>query len=189
MYGAMSASKSAQLLFTAHNFEEKGQTPILIKPNLDTRSGKGNIESRAGLSHVAEDVSTSLSYKDTTSLLNRLYDAYNKPDVILVDECQFFGEGFIKATVDFSRKNNIDLIAYGLLKTFKNELFSGSKVWVELVDDIKEVKTVCQYKDCKRKATRNGRLVNGKITTSGDTVVIGDEQYISLCAEHYESLK
>lgn len=189
MYGAMSASKSAQLLFTAHNFEEKGQTPILIKPNLDTRSGKGNIESRAGLSHVAEDASTSLSYKDTTSLLNRLYDAYNKPDVILVDECQFFEEDFIKATVDFARLYHIDVIAYGLLKTFKNDLFDGSKVWLELVDDIREIKTVCQYKNCKRKATCNGRLVNGKVSTDGDTIVIGDEEYISLCADHYNGLK
>lgn len=38
-YGTMGSSKSAHLLMTAYNFEEKGKHPILMKPSIDTRDG------------------------------------------------------------------------------------------------------------------------------------------------------
>lgn len=38
-YGTMGSSKSAHLLMTAYNFEEKGKTVLLIKSTVDTRDG------------------------------------------------------------------------------------------------------------------------------------------------------
>ena len=50
---------------------------------------------------------------------------------------------------------------------------------------MEEMKTICF---CGRKATCNGRKVNGEFVFEGDQVVIdqgGDVEYVSLCAQCY----
>ena len=50
-----------------------------------------------------------------------------------------------------------------------------------------EIKTVCA---CGRKATVNGRFIDGKLCIDGDEVVIGgDESYKAMCYNCYTTLK
>ena len=48
-YSSMNAGKSTTLLQSAHNYRERGLTPLLFTPQLDTRAGQGRIASRIGL--------------------------------------------------------------------------------------------------------------------------------------------
>ena len=48
-YGAMGSAKTANLLMTSFNFEEKGFKVLLIKPSIDDRFSVGYIESRIGI--------------------------------------------------------------------------------------------------------------------------------------------
>ena len=52
-YGAMGSSKTAQVLITKFNYEERGMRVFLIKPEIDTRDGADVIRSRIGLSATA----------------------------------------------------------------------------------------------------------------------------------------
>ena len=52
-YGAMGSSKTAQVLITKFNYEERGMSVWLIKPSADTRDGADIIKSRIGLSERA----------------------------------------------------------------------------------------------------------------------------------------
>ena len=51
-YGAMGSSKTAQVLITKFNYEERGMRVWLIKPETDIRDGVNLIQSRIGLSAV-----------------------------------------------------------------------------------------------------------------------------------------
>ena len=55
-YGAMGSSKTANALMVHHNYLEKGQNAILLKPKTDTRDGERIIKSRMGLSKECDFV-------------------------------------------------------------------------------------------------------------------------------------
>ena len=48
-YGTMGSAKSLRLLTTAHNFEERGITFLILKPKTDTRSEEDLVTSRVGI--------------------------------------------------------------------------------------------------------------------------------------------
>jgi len=172
-YGTMGSSKSAQVLMTAFNYNQKGFDVLLMKPAIDTRDGsKENpiISSRIGLSRECETFS-----KD-----ENLYEFVKKHNikVVIVDEAQFC----TAKQIDDLKKLTLDdivVLCYGLLTNFKGELFEGSKRLVELAESLTEIKCICK---CGAKATRNARIVNNRVVTTGKEVVLGgDESYESMC--------
>ena len=48
-YGAMGASKTANMLMVRYNYIERGQEVLLLKPSCEKRDGKMIIKSRIGL--------------------------------------------------------------------------------------------------------------------------------------------
>lgn len=181
-YGAMSASKSAQLLMQNYNYQTQGSHTLLVKPAIDTRDSLTKISSRIGLKDEADYI------VETDTLDNEIYeflgDLFVKPDIILIDESQFLNTEQVDAFSTIARINHIELHAFGLMTNFQNKLFPGSKRWLETSDSIVEIKTTCSK--CTRKATCNLRLLNGKPVYEGDTIQIGgDESYVSVCSKHY----
>ena len=90
-------------------------------------------------------------------------------------------EQLLRITVEL----NIPVIAYGLRTDFSLRGFPGSTRLLELAHAVEEMKTICF---CGRKATCNGRKVNGEFVFEGDQVVIdegGEVEYVSLCAQCY----
>jgi len=182
-YGAMSASKSAQLLMQDYNYTEQGLVTMLIKPEIDNRDGEFNISSRIGLSSKADYI---INQDETPDVIKKHLksDVLTYPDVILVDEAQFLTLLQVKTISNFALNNKIELHGFGLLKDFQNNLFEGSRAWLETSDNIVEIKTTCSK--CTRKATCNLRLNDGEPVYDGDVVQIGgNESYVSVCREHY----
>lgn len=170
-YGAMGSSKTAQALMCRFNYLQKGFVVLLVKPSIDTRSPK--VKSRIGLEADCITI-------DKTTNLFKLFDE-QKPNVIIVDECQFLSAKQVEDLKALT--NKVPVLCYGLLTNFKTELFEGSKRLVELADSISEIKSVCK---CGRKATVNARLVNGKVVYDGPEVLIGaDETYEGMCYSCY----
>ena len=135
-YGAMGSSKTATALITKYNYEERGMAVWLLKPAADDRDGALTIRSRVGLSAPADAVAAG------DDLLERLA-ARPRPDVIVVDECQFLAEAQIdqlRAIVDLQ---NIPVLCFGLRTDFQTRLFPGSRRLFELADSITEIKTIC----------------------------------------------
>lgn len=186
-YGVMKASKTANLLMVYHNYTEKGIKPILVKPQSDTRSGANTIASRVGISEEADYVipSNLPDYLDWVHGLVGDAKVNNRP--VLIDECQFLSPIFVNELCDSAE--DLTIMAYGLLTNFGGNLFDGSKAWVERADDIREVKTICDY--CGKKATYNLLLVDGKpfFDTSGGDTIIGDTNYKVVCSDHWIKFK
>lgn len=92
-YGAMGASKTANALMVAYNYEEKGLNPLVLKPAIENRDGKKIIKSRIGLSRkcgFVEDYVKTDPYKTPKeNFADTLATGIGDYDCIIVDECQF----------------------------------------------------------------------------------------------------
>ena len=177
-YGCMDSGKTLQLLATKHNYDEYGRKCIIFSPTLDTRSGLGKVSSRViGMEEPAIPVTKVMDiYHEVASM-------EDKPDAVLVDECQFLQVEQVDELAEIVDKLAIPVISFGLRSNFKGKLFDASKRFLELSDKVEEVKTICAY--CTRKATMNGLFENGKLVTNGSTIHVGDEEYKPLCRYHY----
>ena len=177
-YGVMGSSKTAQALITKFNYEDRGMSVWLIKPQIDSRDGEGIVSSRAGLSAKAFVLSENENVYEEHQKLD-------KPvDVIIVDECQFLTEEQVNQLSYLVIDYDVPVICFGLRADFRTKMFPGSKRLMEIADSITEIKTICS---CGRKATVNVRLdANGKIVTEGEQVLIGgNDQYTSMCYQCY----
>ena len=174
-YGVMGSSKTAEALMCRFNYIQKGFNVLLLKPSIDNRfeAETPQVISRIGIK------ADCIKFDKTQSII-KLFEAENskkKIDVIIVDECQFATTRQIEELRRIAY--DIPVLCYGLLTNFKTELFEGSKRLVELADSLQEVKTICT---CGRKASVNARLIDGKITTNGEEILIGaEESYEGIC--------
>ena len=170
-YGAMGSSKTANAIMVRHNYLERGQRVLMLKPRLDSRDGGRMIASRCGLScecGFVEDI-----------------DDYPVTDYacVIVDEAQFLTKTQVEKLVKVVDEKNVPVIAYGLRCDFRQNLFEGSMWLLAWADTIEEVKTICW---CGKKATCNARILDGKVIKEGEQVVLGgNESYVSLCRKHW----
>ena len=183
-YGAMGSSKTAQALMARFNYIQKGYDVLLIKPIIDNRDvvdGEIVVKSRIGIFASCKVFTTETNLYEFVKDLGYL----SNKKVVIVDEVQFCTTSQIEQLHDVSRV--IPVLCYGLLTNFKTYLFEGSKRLIELAESISEIKSVCS---CGRKATINGRFVNGKLVCEGEEIAIGaDESYVGLCYNCYQELK
>ena len=178
-YGAMNSGKSTALMQVAFNYEERGMRVFILKPSIDTKGGECLL-SRLGVSKaVTPDM-------DVFELVKQEAARGDKPlACVLTDESQFFTPQQAEQLFMVTVKLNIPVIAYGLRTDFSMQGFPGSTRLLELAHAIEEMKTICT---CGRKATCNGRKVNGEFVFEGDQVAIDQEnnvEYQSLCAQCY----
>src|SRR6056300_1745015 len=89
-YGAMNSGKSTALLQVAHNYEERDQSVILIKPAVDTK-GKTHVMSRLGVSRQVDILlGPSENLKEAVAGKRAWHPTDVKPIAcVLIDEAQF----------------------------------------------------------------------------------------------------
>ena len=184
-YGVMGSSKSANLLITKYNYEQKGFNVLLLKPTVDTRdnvNGDLVVKTRIGLYSKC----TGITPQESAIEIYNKHNGVKKVDVIIVDEAQFLTARQVDELHEIS--SNVPVLCYGLLTDFSTHLFEGSKRLVETAESMQEVKTICA---CGRKATCNARFVGGEIVTEGDSVAIenGNVTYEAMCYRCYLDLK
>lgn len=177
-YGTMGSAKTALLLTTAYNFEERGMEYMCMKPIIDNRENDNVIRSRIGIErrctwiHPDTDLYTALSDLFRTS--GRI------KEWILIDEAQFLAAAQIDQLSRLVDDYGCNVICYGLRTDFQSNMFEGSKRLFEIADTIDEVKSTCS---CGRKTIINARIDQyGNIVTDGAQVEIGgDDKYVALC--------
>lgn len=176
-YACMGAGKSIDLLKVAFNYEERGHKVMLITSGIDDRYEIGKITTRIGLSKDAY-----IFLKDT-DIYEMCKSLNYKPSCVLLDEAQFLTTSQVKQLSDIVDYLDIPVICYGLKNDFRNELFEGSRELLAIADKLEELKTICE---CGKKSTCNMRIVNDKIVTTGDQVLIGNLEYKSACRKCYK---
>lgn len=177
-HGTVGSAKTLNLLAVAHNYRQQGKSIVLVKPELDTRFGKENIRSRAGLEMTAD-----LLVSPETSLLKQSWEGI---DCVIVDESQFLMPSHIEELREITLEYDIPVICYGLRTDFRTRLFPGSLRLMELADSIEEVKATCHY--CNRKSIANLKHVDGKAVLDGPAIQLGaEEKYFPVCFKCYRA--
>lgn len=170
-YGAMGSSKTANAIMVRHNYMERGQKVLMLKPRLDNRDGENMVASRCGLACECSFI------EDIDTLCIRDYDC------VIVDEAQFLTKAQVERLVRVVDMEGVPVIAYGLRCDFRGDLFEGSQWLLAWADTIEEVKTICW---CGKKAVCNARVIGGKVVKEGEQIVLGgSESYVSLCRKHW----
>lgn len=177
-YGTMGSAKTALLLTTAYNLEERGMKHVCLKPVVDTRENNNVIRSRIGIERPCMWI-----YGDTDlyRLAQQLFEENMAViDWFLIDEAQFLTEAQVDQLSRVVDDFGSNVICYGLRTDFRSRLFEGSRRLFEIADTIDEIKSTCT---CGRKTTVNARIdANGDFADSGQQVEIGgNDRYISVC--------
>lgn len=185
-YGTMGSAKTALLLTTAYNFEERNMSYVCMKPVVDTREKRNVIHSRIGIERECQWI-----YHDS-DLYQFAVDLYEKEgkiiDWYLVDEAQFLTERQVDQLSMVVDDFGSNVICYGLRTDFKSRLFEGSRRLFEIADTIDEIKSTCT---CGHKTIVNARIdANGDFVEDGAQVEIGgDERYIAVCRKCWRNKK
>lgn len=180
IYATMGAGKSAQLLQTNFNYEERGMKCLLLTAAIDNRYGEGKITSRLGLSAPA------LTFTPEDNLLERfIYQAaIDKRAAVLVDEAQFLTREQVLQLGIAVDTFNLPVMAYGLRTDFRGELFEGSSALMALSDVLVEMRTICHCGSAATLVARKGP--DGLATLDGNQVQIGgNDTYVPLCRKHW----
>ena len=182
-YAAMNAGKSTQLLQVRHNYHERHQRTLLLKPHVDNREGEDVIAPRIG--NISAKVDAILGPETRVrELVQQDVAARGRLDCVLVDEAQFMAPAQVLELCQVADFLDIPVMCYGLRADFRAELFPGSGALMALADDIEELKTICW---CGRKATINARILGGHVLREGPQVLVGgNETYTSLCRKHWQ---
>ena len=180
-YGAMNSGKTTALLQVAHNYEEKGMHPIIIKPLIDTK-GNNKVISRIGIEREVDYlIAPDYDIEVNINLVG--------VDAIIVDEAQFLTREQVEQLYHITKYYNVPVLCYGLIFDFQMQGFPCSTRLIEIADSLEELKTICS---CGRKATQNLRLINGKPVFEGEQVEIdnqNDIKYDSVCGRCYFDLQ
>lgn len=185
-YGTMGSAKTAMLLTSAYNFEERGISYLCMKPVIDTRDNKNVIRSRIGIERecvwIYNDSNLYLMMRDLAREKGQL------PEWVLVDEAQFLTTDQVDQLAQVVDDFGINVICYGLRTDFRTHLFDGSRRLFEIADTIDEIKSTC---NCGRKTIVNARINSaGEILTEGQQVEIGgNERYMAICRKCWRNKK
>ncbi len=185
-YGAMNCGKTTHLLQVIHNYESQKMNTILFKSKQDSK-GDDYVVSRLGIKKKVDFLVNS----DTNimEMINLFLAEKGKIHCIMVDEVQFLKAHHIDQLLQIAVEYNIPVMCYGLRTDFRMDGFEGSSRLLELAHSIAEIKNICS---CGKKATLNGRKVNGTFVFDGAQVVIDDHtdvEYQALCAKCFLDLK
>ena len=169
-YGAMNSGKTTRILQCEYNYTEEGMHAVIMKPSIDTK-GNEKIVSRIGASKKVDY----LIGKDE-NVFDLIVSEYGNVDLILVDEAQFLTRRQVNQLMDIVVDLDIPVMCYGLRTDFKGNGFPGSTRLLEIAHELTEIKTICK---CGKKAMFNVRLIDGKVTTEGESVAIDGKNRIS----------
>lgn len=172
-YGTMNCGKSTLALQMAHNAEQAGKAVLLL-----TRLDRGGavISSRIGLSRPALEV---VDGADLFGMVQARLDDGDPVDLLVCDEAQFYAREHIDQLARIVDELAVDVLAFGLLSDFTTTLFEGSARLMELADRRSELQVEARCW-CGARATHNARTIDGIIQRSGETVVVGDLDQLTI---------
>lgn len=182
-YGAMDAGKTTILVQSAHNYESRGLSTLVLKPEIDDReTNEPVIVNRTGLSRPAVIIPRSATQEDLTHLL---LDAIREDPVsaVIIDESHFLTVDQIKWADFVSCVYDIPVLCYGLRTASTGEVFPSSAWLLGNAERLREVVTMC---GCGSAASKVLRIVDGEPDFGGDLIHVGgNETYTSVCRKCY----
>lgn len=175
--GPMFAGKSEELLRKMNRLKYAEVDYVIFKPVIDTRT-KDSVKSRDGRELKAVQV------KKSSDIISHIKGLKNKPQVIAIDEIQFFDEQ-LPEVCDYLADNGFIIYAAGLDTDFRGIPFPNTANMMSIAESVIKLTAICT--ECGAPATRTQRLINGKPASfDSPTIVVGNtETYTARCRHHH----
>lgn len=175
--GPMFAGKSEELLRKMNRLKYAEVDYVIFKPVIDTRT-KDSVKSRDGRELKAVQV------KKSADIISHIKGLKNKPQVIAIDEIQFFDEE-LPSVCDYLADNGFIIYAAGLDTDFRGVPFSNTANMMSIAESVIKLTAICT--ECGAPATRTQRLINGKPASfDSPTIIVGNtETYTARCRHHH----
>ena len=116
-YGTMGSAKTALLLTTAYNFEERGMPYMCMKPSIDNREKENVIQSRIG---IKRECSWIFPDTDLYEYCVKIFDQKMRViNWILIDEAQFLSAAQVDQLARLVDDFGTNIVCYGLRTDFQ----------------------------------------------------------------------
>ncbi|WP_033159965.1 thymidine kinase [Mycoplasmoides alvi] len=172
--GPMFAGKSEELIRRVNRWSFANIKCLVFKPDVDSRNK--DVRSRDGR-HIA-----AITIHDP-------YDMYKhvdtqRPDLVAIDEVQFFGDEIIEIVQTFA-DNGINVLVAGLDRDFRGEPFGSIPALLTIAEKVTKLTAICT--ECGAEASRTQRLINGNPAPyESPLILIGNqESYTARCRHHH----
>lgn len=170
--GPMFSGKSDELIRRIKRALIARQRVVVFKPRIDDRYNVTDVSSHDGRRAEAIPV------RDSKEMQSHLSDPL--PDVVAIDEAQFFDADLIATVLELANKG-VRVICAGLDMDFKAEPFGIMPELLTRAEYVEKLFAVCPV--CGAPATRTQRFVNGKPARYDDPVILvgASESYEPRC--------
>lgn len=183
IHATMNGSKTANLLTSAYNYKRQGKHVLLFKPSSDTRSG-AEIKSRA----ISNGQPAIPIPADDDNFIWKVFMkeimVTPRVDCIFIDEAQMLTVGQIDSIARIARSWSVKVFLYGLMTDYQGNMFSSAIRSIERGFRMVELSMTCDF--CHNEATNHLLFVDGKVKKHGDILIIGDQEYKSVCNSCFE---
>lgn len=175
--GSMFCGKSEELVRRLVRACIAGQSIVLIKPKVDNRA------TRETFSMVRENKHLKNYKKLTTKVVGSFAELIeliqsNSPDVLAMDEAQFFEPWIIDAVQELLDKYHGDsfrIIISGLDMYSDQRPFGSMPHLMAKADEVQKLKAVCDF------CGQDAMLTYRKPGIPNDPVLVGDKEYGACC--------
>ena len=171
--GCMFASKTEELIRQYNRYKLIGKNIIVIKPKIDVRYGNESITTHSNITINAFSVDGLLKFQ-----FNHTRE-FEKADVIIIDEAQFFND--LEVAVCWVELRNKTVIMGGLSGDFKRKPFKAISDIIPYCDEVIHLSALCLKCGDGTRAKFTKRTVD----IGEQTLIGGAEAYVSVCRKHY----
>lgn len=170
--GTMKSAKSAQLIMKGFLLDQQGKKVLTFKPEMDSRDGAFVVSRALPIKRPAIIVPTD---SNGNMIATRIW--VDKPDVVLIDELQFFTIEQVERLAEISITYDVDIYTYGLMMSYNGRMFDSIKRAIECGFQIKTLDAPCD--DCNNDATHHLLYADGELVTdsSDDGIIVEDEEF------------
>lgn len=182
--GTMKSAKSANLILKGFLLDQQGKKVLTFKPEMDSRDGEFVI-SRA-LPHLKRPAIVIPTTDSGNTMSMKVW--IEKPDVILLDELQFFTEQQVEKLAEISITYDVDIYAYGLMMSYNGRMFEPIRRAIESGFRIQTLDMSCDH--CNNDATHHTLYLDGVLQVDGESINVEDfknkkQKYESVCYSCY----
>ncbi|KAL6893956.1 hypothetical protein ACP4OV_008054 [Aristida adscensionis] len=171
--GPMFAGKTTALLRRVQAESGNGRDVVLIKSDKDNRYGLDSVVTHDGTKMACWALSELSSFREKLGI-----EAYDKVDVIGIDEAQFFDDLYDFCCKAADRDGKIVVVA-GLDGDYKRKKFGSVLDIVPLADSVTKLTARCEL--CGRRAFFTLR----KTQETKTELIGGADVYMPVCRQHY----
>ncbi|GGJ20802.1 thymidine kinase [Deinococcus roseus] len=184
----MFSGKSEELIRRVTRAVIARQTVAVFKPAIDDRYHQTQVASHSGRSIEAHAVQSSEDIRNLVYGNTPLLSSANPlPEVIAIDEAQFFDAALVPLLTEFADAG-VRVILAGLDQDFRGEPFSFMPEVLARAEVVDKLTAICVV--CGGPATRTQRLIGNRPARYDDPIVLvgASESYEARCRAHHEVL-